>query len=109
MQKQNRYRWIAGLVCVGGIVLTAIGWMQMLKAGSSSELQSFFGPLAACVGLAFVLFRPSDASDSIVPPEHIGSSYRPRYPKPPLAVRVLVVLGVIGGLANWYAMLHYVG
>jgi hypothetical protein len=82
---------ILGLVLILlGIGLVYVNWHQLLKDGSYSMKMAAFGPLIGVGGLFLLLFpsmggKPTTAKEKII-------------------VLVVLVVGLVAGLVNWYLM-----
>jgi len=85
-----RTRILALVLILLGIGLVYFNWHQLLKEGSYSMKLAAFGPLIGVGGLFLLLF-PS-----------IGG--KPTTAKEKIIVLVVLVIGLIAGLVNWYLM-----
>ena len=73
-----------------GIALVYIGWQQLWHEGRYSMKLAAFGPVVGVGGL-FLLIFPSMAG-------------KPTTAKEKIIVLVVLVIGLLAGLINWYLM-----
>jgi len=70
--------------------LTYINWQQLWSSGSYSTKLAAFGPVGL-VGGVFLLFFPSKAGKPVTTGDKV-------------LVMIVFVVGLLGGLVNWYLM-----
>jgi hypothetical protein len=83
-------RILALVLILLGIGLVYFNWHQLLKEGSYSMKLAAFGPLIGVGGLFLLLF-PS-----------MGG--KPNTAKEKIIVLVVLIIGLVAGLVNWYLM-----
>lgn len=87
---QLKTRFLAlGIIAVFAIIIY-LSWRQLLREGRYSVKMAAFGPVGLIGGLFLLLF-----------PTMWG---KPKTAREKLLVLLVLIVGLIGGLINWYLM-----
>jgi hypothetical protein len=87
---QLKTRFLAVVIIAIFAVIIYLSWRQLLQEGRYSVKMAAFGPVGLIGGL-FLLFFPTMWG-------------KPKTARERLLVLLVLVIGLIGGLINWYLM-----